>query len=274
MKPLAVCATFRNEAPYVLEWVAYHSMIGFDHFVLYDNKSADDGAALLKSTPFSDNITVIDWPKEPGQLAAYQHYINHFRDRFEWTAFIDVDEFVHLLDGRRVGDLLCNQERFAGVLLQWLIFGPSGWEQRPPGLVIDNYSWRTPEDEAGNRHVKTLARNAALSHAGPTPHTFELVGPVCDATGRECPNQAIQDNPSHEGAVINHYFTKSRQEWIEKLGRGKATTTSTDDQYRLELFDHVASTAKTRDERMQGCAWALRRVLHPYLPFGRLRRRL
>jgi hypothetical protein len=44
MKPLAICAIFRDEAPHIAEWVAYHLMIGFDHFVLYDNKSEDRGA--------------------------------------------------------------------------------------------------------------------------------------------------------------------------------------------------------------------------------------
>ena len=35
MKPLAVCAIFKNEGPFLLEWIAYHRAQGLDYFVLY-----------------------------------------------------------------------------------------------------------------------------------------------------------------------------------------------------------------------------------------------
>jgi len=39
---LAVCALVQNEAPYIAEWIAYHRLIGFEHFFIYDNHSNDD----------------------------------------------------------------------------------------------------------------------------------------------------------------------------------------------------------------------------------------
>jgi SAM-dependent methyltransferase len=219
---------------------------------------------LLLETPFGRNVTIIDWPDEPGQLAAYEHYIDHFRDRFEWTAFIDLDEFIHVLDGQKIGTLLRDCEQFSAILLQWLIFGPSGWEQSPPGLVIDNYIWRIPEDDPGNLHVKTLARNATLIRPDATPHTFGLLGPVCNSRGQECSNKAIQDVECHVRAVINHYFTKSKQDWVYKRRKGKATTTKADEQYPLGMFDYVGSRAMVRDERIRSCARGLKQALYPH----------
>ena len=40
MDKIAVCAIFKDEAPYLLEWLAFHRMIGVDLFVLYDNGSS------------------------------------------------------------------------------------------------------------------------------------------------------------------------------------------------------------------------------------------
>ena len=37
MDKIAVCAIFKDEAPYLLEWIAFHKMVGVDLFVLYDN---------------------------------------------------------------------------------------------------------------------------------------------------------------------------------------------------------------------------------------------
>ena len=34
-------ATAKNEGPYLLEWVAYHRMIGFDNILIFQNDSDD-----------------------------------------------------------------------------------------------------------------------------------------------------------------------------------------------------------------------------------------
>jgi SAM-dependent methyltransferase len=268
VKPISVCAIFRDEAPYIAEWIAYHSMIGFDHFILYDNTSQDDGSFTLLHSAFGQNATVIYWPDKPGQLAAYQHYIDHFRDRFEWTAFIDLDEFVNVLDGRTIKEVLQDYGKFSAVLVQWLLFGSSGLVSRPPGLVLDNYNMRMPEEVHGNRHVKTIARNAALVRADATPHHFSIRGAVCNARGEECVNKPIQDVGCHERLVINHYFTKSREDWILKRSKGKASTTKSEEQYPDSTFDYVASLAVERDERIKGAATALRWSLYSFVPGG------
>ena len=34
---VSICAMYKNEAKYILEWIEYHLMIGVDHFYLYNN---------------------------------------------------------------------------------------------------------------------------------------------------------------------------------------------------------------------------------------------
>ena len=68
MDKIAVCALFKDEAPYLLEWLAFHRMIGVDLFVLYDNGSSDGGADLVRASSFGRNVSIIDWPDRPGQL--------------------------------------------------------------------------------------------------------------------------------------------------------------------------------------------------------------
>src|SRR5947209_4668609 len=38
---LAICAIFKDEAPYLAEWVTFHRLMGVDRFYLYDNRSTD-----------------------------------------------------------------------------------------------------------------------------------------------------------------------------------------------------------------------------------------
>lgn len=261
MGHVSICAVFRDEAPYLLEWLAYHFMIGVGHFYLYDNNSSDGGAALLMASPFSSRITLIDWPKTPGQLSAYQHYCDYFGDQPGWTAFIDLDEFLVPLDGGSLGQTLEKYQHFAGILVQWLMFGPSGFEEPPAGLVIENYKSRFPDGLEESNHIKSIIRNGALRRPASNPHVFLVAGPVCDADGREVPNEALQQRECHEKIVLHHYFTKSRRDWNKKLQRGKATTNRADQQYARSMFEQIVSRANFTDDRLIPVASVLRALL-------------
>ena len=56
MLKIAVCAIFKDEAPYLLEWLAFHKMIGVDLFFLYDNDSSDGGSELIPRSDFARNV--------------------------------------------------------------------------------------------------------------------------------------------------------------------------------------------------------------------------
>src|SRR6185437_4229751 len=49
--PLAVCAIFREEAPFLDEWIAFHHGIGVRHFYLYNNFSSDHFRQVLANCP-------------------------------------------------------------------------------------------------------------------------------------------------------------------------------------------------------------------------------
>lgn len=42
MKPvyLSICAIFKDEAPYLPEWIEFHRSVGVERFFLYDNSAA------------------------------------------------------------------------------------------------------------------------------------------------------------------------------------------------------------------------------------------
>ena len=250
MERLAICAIFKNEAPYLLEWIDYHRMVGFDHFVLYDNASTDDGVARIQASPLSRNVEIIPWPPRPGQLIAYRDFIQNHARRFDWVAFIDIDEFIVPLETASVRDLLIRYGGFSAVLINWLIFGPSGHDRRPEGLVLDNYRDRVPEDWNGNRHVKTLARVADLIDIGINAHAFKLRQSPCNPLSQPAPNVAIQPYPCHERLVINHYLTRSREDWEIKLRKGPASTPDREQpRYPYGTFDRIARHATMQDDR-------------------------
>jgi hypothetical protein len=248
MDKIVVCAIFKDEAPFLLEWLAFHKLIGVDLFVLYDNGSSDRGADLIRASSFARNVTLIDWPDRPGQLSAYNHFrINHARN-FTWVAFIDIDEFIVPVAGSSIRDILMRRayQPYAAVLLQWLVFGPSGHERRPEGLVIENYTTRLPESADASRHVKSLVRTDKLLGIDYTPHAAECSGPACNTRGEEVLPYAIQPTECHDVMVVNHYFTKSLDDWQSKRRRGRGDSL---EPYQDRVFEDVAAQAVVEDAR-------------------------
>jgi hypothetical protein len=253
VQPIAICAIYKNEAPYLLEWIAFHRAIGVDHFILYDNGSEDGSTSLIRGSPFADALTIVDWPQRPGQLAAYADCIARFSRRFSWIAFIDVDEFIHPVDTNSLRAVL-NHPRFelySEVLIFWLVFSSGGHLETPDGLVVQNYVQRLPDDSPVNGHVKTIARGAALLAAGTTPHIMKTSGRTCDPTGATVVKHALHERPVHQVLALNHYFTKSLSDWRGKLRRGKADEEiATNNAYPETRIRDVDQQQQIRDERM------------------------
>ena len=44
-----IIVTTKNEGPFLLEWIAYHRLIGFDNIVVFSNNNEDGSDVLLSA---------------------------------------------------------------------------------------------------------------------------------------------------------------------------------------------------------------------------------
>jgi O-antigen biosynthesis protein len=261
MTTIAVCAIFKDEGPNLIEWVAYHRAVGVDYFFLYDNESTDDGASILLSSPLKDYVTVMPFAGRPVQQAAYKHFIDFHAKNWEWVAFIDLDEFIHPIEADSIKYVLPRYKSYSVILIHYLVFGPNGHDDRPNGLVIENYTRRLPEDHEINRHVKSLVRTAHLVGLLGTSHVFDIKGQMCNSRGETAPGVPIQDKICHDVICLNHYYTKSREDWDVRLRRGSVdmpVDRINDPEYRT--FNEYARLATVPDERITRFSERVRRT--------------
>jgi hypothetical protein len=97
------------------------------------------------------------------------------------------------------------------------MYGSSGFEEPPEGLIIENYLKRAPDDFRPNRHVKSIVRPAAVRDVL-NPHYFRVDGPYVDAIGAPVAwsRPGLTDEaPKFDTCRINHYFTRSRADWAK-----------------------------------------------------------
>jgi Glycosyltransferase family 92 len=220
---LSICAIYRDEAPYLREWVEFHRLVGVERFYLYNHGSVDEHREVL--APYVDEgaVVVQDWPVFPGQIQAYEDCLKRRRDESRWIAFIDLDEFLFSPTGSPVPDLLTEFEPWPGLGVNWVMFGSSGHRTKPPGLVIENYLWRTDSPQL-NSIIKSIVNPRRVTAFG-TPHYFMYRhGVTVDASQRAMIKPPLwrTESPSLERIRINHYMVKSEEEFRAKLERGHA----------------------------------------------------
>jgi hypothetical protein len=142
---VAIAAIVKGESRYLEEWVAFHRLVGVDHFYIYDN--GGDGAFAERSHPPRDLVTIIPWRSSfadiSPQVAASCHALTNFGARHRWMAFIDVDEFLFPLHSGSLLETLMEFGDLPGVAVPWSMFGTSGHVSPPNDLVIASYTWRS-----------------------------------------------------------------------------------------------------------------------------------
>lgn len=139
-----ICAIFKDEAPFLKEWIEYHLMLGFEHIYMYNNKSSDRYNDILNPYIVENKVTLIDWPYDQSQILAYQNYYEVYRNEAQWVSFLDIDEFFCPKYKNSIGEWLKEYERYPVVLIYWKMFGSSGRMKHDyQNLVIEQYnvSW-------------------------------------------------------------------------------------------------------------------------------------
>lgn len=216
---LTMAAIFRDEAPYLAEWIEYHTLLGVEHVYLYDNGSKDRPLEVLRPYILQGRATLLSWPEFPGQEAAYNHALKVFGRDCDWMLLIDVDEYLCLPPGRMILDFLASLgPEVDQVLMPWIHFGASGHEVRPSGLVIESYVHRVSD---AHRQPKTILRPEAVLWAG-VHHCVTRARRTIDPSGRILPETWLLDEPPRGDMSVAHFFTKSREEFAAKLARGQA----------------------------------------------------
>ena len=136
--------SMRNEAPFVLEWIAYHRLIGFTDFLVYTNDCDDGTDALLDRLAELKVLTHLPNPRR-GRKAVQWQALSRARNhrltkRAEWIMVADVDEFLVIhAGGGRLDDLFAAVPGAQGFAVPWRMFGSSGRLRFEPGLVIEQF---------------------------------------------------------------------------------------------------------------------------------------
>ncbi|PIE10903.1 MAG: glycosyl transferase family 2 [Rhodobacterales bacterium] len=243
MKFLAVL-TVRNEAAYLLEWLAHHRAVGFTDFLVYSNDCQDGTDTMLDRLEALGQLTHVrnDGPHHKGgiQFTAMKLADKHpLVKTADWILTLDADEFVNIhLGDHTLPALLSALPEATAITLTWRLFGCNGIARYRDAPVTEQFTMAAPEVMHWPWRAsmfKTLFRNDGtyrkLGVHRPRNPDESRIGAArwFDGHGRELESKfhkgrifSPYGRPNTGLAQINHYALGSMENFVMKAARGRA----------------------------------------------------
>ncbi|CAL0326958.1 unnamed protein product [Lupinus luteus] len=222
---LCACTMVYNVGKFLREWVMYHSKVGVENFILYDNNSDDNLETVVNELHKEGyNITTLLWIWPKTQEAGFSHSILHSKSNgmCSWIMYVDVDEYVFspswmessykiqnesfslksMLPYRQMS----NVEPIGQVSIQCNEFGPSGQRKNPVEGVTQGYTCRRRVEQ---RHKSIVLVDAVDPGLRNVIHHFE----VNEKEGYRSKQLSM------EKGVVNHYKYQAWDEFKNKFRR-------------------------------------------------------
>ncbi len=210
----------KDENTYLFENIEYHSKIGVDHFFIYDNQSL---RPLKHDFKNHKNVTVIDWDdnKKSSHCRAFDNCLIHHGHKSQWIGFIDTDEFLVIKKHNNIKKFLKGFEQFAALGVNWKCFGSSGHIKKQRSIIE---SYTIAKNVGDNKHIKSIVQPKWTIGTNKNPHAFKY------SDNKFCVNENKEritgpwHTPSHKLIQLNHYVTRSREDFELKRKRGGGNT--------------------------------------------------
>lgn len=241
-----IISTMKNEAPYILEWIAHHRAIGFTDFLVFTNDCDDTTDPLLDRLEevgpaggvlvHQVNTVLQRGPHKSALKWARDHVLRH---KATWILIADVDEFINvkLGDGTIQGLMRHLGPETDVVSFPWKIFGNGGVTAFRDKPLTAQFTSCEPVPRRGGRKmrdVKTMFRKAhAMYHFGlhrprvkdawqdrivwKSPSGTDLSDKMNRGKKWVMPWDGCQD-----AAYQHHYPLRSLESYILKKNRGRA----------------------------------------------------
>lgn len=239
----------KDEGPFILEWIAYHRLIGFTDIIVFTNDCSDGTDDLLDRLDEMGLAHHLPNPRLIKDSLRFQAAALRFASQMrqvrtaDWRLSFDSDEFVQIEPGQgHVADLVESCANAELISICQLQHGCSNKEEYTPGLSIEQFqlSQDLKADPESNLR-RDMERGLKTFVSGAAPITeWNNHKPEIDLNRARdvrwvygenirVPQSVINEKPKSlpvEGCYqlgqLNHYATRSMESFLVQSHRGNA----------------------------------------------------
>lgn len=260
MPRYSLVATLKDEGPYVLEWLAYYHVIGYNHFHISANDCSDGTDRILQMLSdhglitYNDNTQALEGePPDPQRRAYFRARKDKQVHGADLALIADGDEFlnIHTGDGT-MADLVMQTGGFDVLSCPWHVFGNSGQIEYRDRLVIKQFDQTARPMHPPNAKfwaIKSIFKPKQTKwfgvhrpfllprHTQKRINTKWLNGSGDDITDAMLGRGWRFTRPTYGDALVqmNHYMVRSSEAFLMKRLRGTANS-SEQDRISFEYF--------------------------------------
>ena len=199
---------------------------GVDKIFIYDNNEINGERfdSILADYMKSNYVEILNYRGiEAKQLRMLQDCYNKNNKYYNWLIFYDIDEFIYLKNFNNIKEFL-NRKKFnkcQSIYLNWVIHTDNNlkyYDNRP-------LYKRFPEKYINKNYCngKTIIRGNLEGIKMQTTHLLDYKIERCNGFGKKfIPRGIFCIIPDYTYYYIDHYYSKSTEEFINKIKKGDA----------------------------------------------------
>lgn len=287
MGKTVLLSSFRNEAPFVLEFVAHHKVIGFETIVIASNDCTDGTTKILDALAAMGVIHHLPCAPPPKMTPQHFAFAQARRrlpiDQAEWLMILDADELLNIhVDGGQLSDLLRVQEPETDlILINWACFGSGGHERWVNAPSSQRFTQRMRTLAAPGLSKSLIRQSGHWSHlSNHHPYGSTATTPLRIAFAGGLWTEEIAADTIKFGtcatvkprvgtfrfAQINHYLTRTQDSFFLRRarGRGAALKGKSNDRHTDDYFAR-RSQGTFEDDTISGYAGRVAALMAEYL---------
>ena len=256
---ICLCTPGKQENKYIREFVQFYEKMGVDKIFLYDNNNIDGEKFEEVINDYINNgfVEISDWRGKDRELINMMNdcYQNNF-EKYDWLMFYDVDEFIHLKNYQNIKEFL-TEKKFNNcqkIYLNWVFHTDNDLLHYENKTVQERFPIieYSPKNQKGKyNYVKSIIRGHIPNVKIESP--YSLINNIngCNGRGQEVELNSFRiEEQDFENYYIDHYFSKSLDEFIEKLKRGDANM-GKDNNSIKEIFRNYFEYNKMTKEKIE-----------------------
>ena len=270
---ITVVSSMRNEAPFILEWIAYNRSIGVTDFLIFTNDCDDQTVEILDRLSQMGVVTRRDNPfdaakgQRPQRIALNVAASDTLVTEADWTLVIDNDEFIDIHVGDGTLPSLIHEMGDPNVIsMTWRMFGNSGIDTFEDRFVTEQFTKAAPKflpkPRLGWGFKSMVHRSAPFGKIG-VHRPLELDQARIDevrwvnGSGRVMPDELISGNGwrstkrtvGYDMVTLNHYVLRSAESYLVKRQRGRINHVDQDQGFDYWARRNYNSESVTSIER-------------------------
>lgn len=222
---VCLCTIGKRENLYAKEYVEHYKRYKVDKIFLYDNNDLNGETFydVLKEDIRRKYVEIINYRGiNKAQLLAMNDCYKNNNKSYDWLIFYDMDEFIFLKNYKSIRKFL-KEKKFDNcdiVQLHWVQHTDNNKLFIEEGSLAKRFSERGKKIE-GLIDIKSIIRGEILTNIT-SAHFLNPELKCCNGFGQKKDLLVTIDekNPDYDYYYIDHYFSKSTEEFIYKIKRG------------------------------------------------------